>query len=217
MKRNERNYIKGNEMAKADTGEVNIHGKIYLTVARRISDFRAAHPDYQITTELVQSDDEKVIMKATIANDQGFVISTGYAEEVRKASKINSTSATENAETSAVGRCLAFYGMGGTEIASADEVAGAIAHQNNDQALEPLMKMMEVVRDNITAVALIKEIINTEEGEIDWSYFAQIWGEFTEDEKRALWIAPSKGGVFTTSERAAFKTDEFNAARKANV
>ena len=40
---------------------------------------------------------------------------------------------------------------------------------------------------------------------------------FTEDEKRALWIAPSKGGVFTTSERAAFKTDEFNAARKANV
>ena len=204
-------------MSKPDTGEVNIHGKVYLTVARRISDFRSMHPNYQITTELIQSDDEKVIMKATIANDQGFIISTGYAEEVRKASKINSTSATENAETSAVGRCLAFYGMGGTEIASADEVAGAIAHQSSDEALEPLLNMMEVVRDNMTGIALIKEIINVEEKDIDWSYLAQIWGEFTEDEKRALWVAPSKGGVFTTNERAAFKTNEFNAARKANV
>ena len=204
-------------MAKQDTGEVNIHGKTYLTVARRISDFRAVHPGYQISTELVHTDDEKVIVKATIANDQGFVIATGYAEEIRRASKINSTSATENAETSAVGRCLAFFGMGGTEIASADELANAITSQNQAESLDPLLKMMEVVRANITSVALIKEIINTPDGDIDWSYLAQIWAEFTEDEKRALWIAPSKGGVFTTEERAAFKTNEFNAARKANV
>lgn len=204
-------------MAKQDTGEVNIHGKVYLTVARRISDFRSVHPDYQITTELVQSDDEKVIMKATIANSDGFIISTGYAEEVRRASKINATSATENAETSAVGRCLAFFGMGGTEIASADEVAGAITAQNQDDALEPLIKMMEVIRDNMTSVALIKEIINVPEGEVDWHYLAQIWGELTEDQKRALWVAPSKGGVFTTAERTALKSNEFHAARKAAI
>ena len=51
-----------------------------------------------------------------------------YAEENRSFGKINKTSALENAETSAVGRALAFLGLGGSEIASADEVSTAIAH-----------------------------------------------------------------------------------------
>ena len=51
------------------------------------------------------------------------LLATGYAEEVRAASKINATSALENAETSAIGRCLSALGFGGQEYASADEVA----------------------------------------------------------------------------------------------
>ena len=33
-------------MSKKDDGVVRIHGKEYLTVARRINDFRSTHPDY---------------------------------------------------------------------------------------------------------------------------------------------------------------------------
>lgn len=112
-----------------DTGIVSIHGKEYRTVARRIEDFRSKYSSWSIQTDVVARDDAEVVVKATILDDQGRVISTGYAEESRAASKINKTSALENAETSAVGRALAFFGDAGTEIASADEVAGAIQQQ----------------------------------------------------------------------------------------
>jgi len=119
-------------MANKDTGIVSIHGKEYQTVARRIEDFRTQHPDWTIQSELLSRDNETVVIKSEILDNSGRVISTGFAEESRSASKINKTSAVENAETSAVGRALAFFGMGGTEIASADEVASAIAQQNGD-------------------------------------------------------------------------------------
>ena len=35
-------------------------------------------------------------------------------------------------------------------------------------------------------------------------------GEIADDDKKALWVAPSKGSIFTTAERAALKSDEFN-------
>ena len=112
-----------------DSGIVNIHGKEYSTVAKRVSDFRDVYKqDLSIVTELVERDEQTVVMKASILKgDQ--VLATGYAEENRASSTINRTSALENAETSAVGRALAAFGMAGTEYASADEVAQAISQQ----------------------------------------------------------------------------------------
>jgi hypothetical protein len=188
------------------TGKVKIHGKEYKTVALRVAEFRAAHPDYTIQTELIEANDVLVIMKATISNC-GVVIATGYAEEVRSASKINSTSALENAESSAVGRALAFFGLGGTEIASADEVANAIQQQNDST---PLMEHNEALQRNFASVYFIKEHLALQ----SWEAVAEAWGEITNDDKKALWLAPSKGGIFTTAERRDLKSDEFNQARK---
>jgi deoxycytidylate deaminase len=153
-----------------------------------------------------------VIVKATIAV-AGQVISTGYAEEVRSASKINRTSALENAETSAVGRALAFFGMGGSEIASADEVANAISQQNSQPAIEEINRLIahnEAWRNNSSSIYFIKEHIELK----SWEAVAEAWAEISNEDKATLWLAPSKGGVFTTAERAALKSDEFNAARK---
>ena len=188
------------------TGKVKIHGKEYKTVALRVAEFRAAHPDYTIQTELIEANDVLVIMKATISNC-GVVIATGYAEEVRSASKINSTSALENAESSAVGRALAFFGLGGTEIASADEVANAIQQQND---ATPLMEHNEALQRNFASVYFIKEHLALQ----SWEAVAEAWGEITNDDKKALWLAPSKGGIFTTAERKDLKSNEFNEARK---
>ena len=58
-------------------------------------------------------------------DNDGRRLASGYSEEVRAASKINATSALENAETSAIGRCLSALGFG-EELQickSADEVA----------------------------------------------------------------------------------------------
>lgn len=201
-------------MSKADAskGEVNIHGKVYLTVARRIDDFRKAYPDYSITSTVLHADQDYVQVRAEIANVEGRVVASGLAEEVRKASNINKTSALENAETSAVGRALAFFGMGGTEIASADEVAGAISQQKEDQASEYLMKHNDVLRDSqvLMAVAQMKESLASD----DYAYVAQVEAELDREEMVALWVAPSKGGVFTTEERTKLRSDAMNQARK---
>ena len=113
-----------------DSGIVKIHGKEYFTVAKRVGMFREKYPDYALTTEILNRDDECAVMKATIADQTGRVLATGHSEEYRHTSTINRTSALENAETSAIGRALAALGMGGTEFASADEVANAIAQQS---------------------------------------------------------------------------------------
>jgi len=113
-----------------DTGIVEIHGKQYQTVAYRVGKFRESHPMISLTTEILFRDQDEVVMIARISDEQGRVIATGHAEEQRSRSQINRTSALENAETSAIGRALASFGLGGTEFATADEVANAIHQQN---------------------------------------------------------------------------------------
>lgn len=120
-------------MTKKDT--VNIHGKEYETVASRVSRFKDANPDLCIVTKLIHHDEEKVIMRAAIRNQDGVEFASGHAEENRQASTINKTSALENCETSAIGRALAAFGMAGTEFASADEVATAISQQGSSTKL----------------------------------------------------------------------------------
>ena len=120
-----------------DTGKVNIHGKEYETVASRVARLRTDHQfDIAIQTEIVSIDESVVVMKASAVKD-GVVIGTGHAEENRQASTINRTSALENCETSAIGRCLASIGYLGTEFASADEVAQAISQQSAPGFVRP--------------------------------------------------------------------------------
>lgn len=116
------------------TGIVNIRGKEYQTVALRVQMFREHHPDYSLTTSVICRDDDCVVMQATIADPAGRIIANGHSEEYRKSSQINRTSALENAETSAIGRALAAFGMAGTEFASANEVENAIHQQGRGKA-----------------------------------------------------------------------------------
>ena len=188
-------------------GIVPIHGKQYKTVAYRVNEFRTQYPDYTVSTELVEANDTLVVMKASISNDQGRLLATGFAEEVRAASKINRTSALENAETSAIGRALAALGLAGTEYASADEVASAIKQQNDGEFLE----FMATVRENFDWIMYAKEAIANE----DWQSLAGIWADIDHDTMATLFRAPTKGGIFTTEERNACKgNDAFNQARK---
>lgn len=103
---------------------VNIHGKQYKTVAERLNEF---HKDFQyitnvsITTEVLTH--SPVVVKATIKfADKTF---TGISA-ANEAKAIEKASPYEVAETSAVGRALAFAGYAGDEIASAEELDKAI-------------------------------------------------------------------------------------------
>jgi hypothetical protein len=138
-----------------NNGKVNIHGREYETVALRVQKFKAAYPEHSLTTEVLTRDEECVVMKASIFNPEGRLVATGHAEEYRKASSINKTSALENAETSAIGRALAAFGLGGTEFATADEVANAIGQQKAQAQAAP------VVIDFLTLPDPQQELVNT--------------------------------------------------------
>ena len=108
---------------------VEIHGKQYATVAERLDKLAdATNGEYSLESEIIKFDGDIVVVKATLAVN-GFTYN-GHAYEKVGSSQINQTSALENAETSAWGRALSAYGLAGTEIASADEVANAIHQQN---------------------------------------------------------------------------------------
>lgn len=98
-------------------------GKQYTMVAQRVEAFRKhIGVDLGIETELISNTDQRVLMKASIKTPNGFIVSTGYAEEVRGSTHINKGSALENCETSAVGRALAALGLHGGEYASVNEI-----------------------------------------------------------------------------------------------
>ena len=121
--------MRGFPLANKKDGFVLIHGKEYATVAFRIFSFRKLYPDGQILTSLEVDDGEKVIMKSVIILDD-LQIATGWAEEIRGSSQINTPSALENCETSSIGRALAIAGFDTSgQIASADEVESAVEQQ----------------------------------------------------------------------------------------
>ena len=85
-------------------GVVKIHGKEYRTVAKRVADFRDAYPNHRLVTELVSADEERVVMVSKVFDTDDRLVSTGWAEERRDASKLHTTSSLEICETSACGR-----------------------------------------------------------------------------------------------------------------
>lgn len=109
---------------------MDIKGKGYVLVNERVKAFRMLYPNGIITTEIVSLADGVVVMKATISDESGCLLSTGYAYEKESSTYINKTSYIENCETSAVGRALGFLGIGiDTSIASYDEVQNAVNNQ----------------------------------------------------------------------------------------
>jgi hypothetical protein len=98
-------------------------GKMYTQVVHRMEAFRQVFgTDFGVDTTVLVDDGNKVVIKAIITNSDGMVIGSGMAEEIRGQGHVNTTSALENAETSAIGRALASIGLAGGEYASANEM-----------------------------------------------------------------------------------------------
>lgn len=107
----------------------------YATVAERLDMLYSAYPDARIITENLTTDADREkktwVVKATLfltAEDQlaGCAKATGHAFEIDGSTGANATSALENAETSATGRCLALANWNGNKnqksLASREEM-----------------------------------------------------------------------------------------------
>ena len=112
-------------------GYVEIQGRLYKTIAKRVQEFwdEHDHAHWGIVTTILENSDERVRFKAEVVcnySTGSVVVGTGHAEETREG-YINKISAVENCETSAIGRALAAVGYGGSslEYASAEEMLRA--------------------------------------------------------------------------------------------
>ena len=101
-----------------------LKGKQYAEVKERVIAFRKLYPQGFIKTDMVEYNKDEIIFKAEAyaKGNSGMldkiILATGYARE-----KTNKAFSLENCETSAIGRCLGFLGLGiSTSIASADEM-----------------------------------------------------------------------------------------------
>lgn len=140
------------EKVNSEMQLVDIKGKPYADVKERVRAFRKLYPEGCIFTEITDRDETEVIVKATISND-GKILATGYAWELRNASRLTETSMVEIAETSAVGRALGFLNLGTqTSIATAEEVKQAqkatrnqidLIIRNYNKAPDLLMEVMD--------------------------------------------------------------------------
>lgn len=111
-----------------------VSGKDYAEVNQRIKAFRSICPGGAIVTDMLSNANGVCVFRATIYDEEQRIIGTGTAYEKEGSSFINKTSYIENCETSAVGRALGMCGFGiDTSVASAEEVANAIANQNKPE------------------------------------------------------------------------------------
>lgn len=118
---------------------IDIKGGKYVQVSDRVNYFTDSYPNGSINTELVSSPNaDNIVIKAVVIPDMDKPERkfTDYAQEIVGSSFINKTSAMENASTSAVGRALAYMGIGVLDsIASVDEVNKANNRAKNSVKL----------------------------------------------------------------------------------
>jgi hypothetical protein len=127
---------------KEDHG-VDIHGKLYSLVQDRIEVFRRTFgTEYGIDTKVDYSEGfgrgAVVVATAKIISASGITVASGHACEFVGSSRFTSHSPVEVAETSAIGRALASFGLHGGEYASGDEVGAAVRKEHFQKMVGPV-------------------------------------------------------------------------------
>jgi hypothetical protein len=147
----------------------------YETVEERLAKFWKEHQDGRIYTTLVEHTLQRFIVQAAIYRTEvdAHPWTTGYAEETVSTRGVNSTSALENCETSAIGRALANAGYASKgKRPSREEMAKVNNNQPkpfteklNDKIItasedDPwTVKAVHPAQSAATAVALVQEVL----------------------------------------------------------
>jgi len=129
---------------------VNIKGKKYSTVNERHKHLLQYFPEARFNEEILFHDNERVVVKTELYISD-TIYAVGHAEEHRNANFINKTSALENCSSSALGRCIAAFGLSGSEYASAEELVNAL---NNQKGSTQKVSIKDTIKKQTTETKL---------------------------------------------------------------
>lgn len=149
----------------------------YETVEVRLEKFIKDYPDFRIATELEVCEKDRYIVKAYLfkTSTDSVAWTTGYAEEKVTDRGVNSTSALENCETSAIGRSLSAAGYAAKgKRPSREEMSKVVAKKPEKPAVAdeqdywstPVGQYNKVVDAPVTldkAIDYVTEILGTAE------------------------------------------------------
>ena len=147
----------------------------YETVEERLVKFWKDHPDGRISTTIIEHTLQRFIVSASIYRTEvdAQPWTTGFAEETVSTRGVNSTSALENCETSAIGRALANAGyVTKGKRPSREEMSKVKANEPkpfaeklNDKIITPVeddpwtVKAVEPAGTAADAVALVQDLL----------------------------------------------------------
>ena len=182
----------------------------YETVEVRLEKFIKDYPDFRVSTEMEVCEKDRYVVKAYLFKTASDSVAwtTGYAEEKITDLGVNSTSALENCETSAIGRALANAGYAAKgKRPSREEMTKVVAKKPEKPAVQdvvpeqdywttPVNDYMKVVDAPVTlekAMENVAAIIGTGEAQESPSckHGHMAWREGTKNNK--AW-----GGYFCT-------------------
>lgn len=113
------------------------------------------------------------------------------------------------AETKAKRRVtLSIAGLGFLDETEVQSIPGAESPNFDMSTGEVISPLQDAIERNRETIETIKEGIATD----NLSMASEAWYELDDEEKKAIWVAPTKGGPFTTKEREIMKTTEFREA-----
>ena len=124
----------------------------YETVEERLIKFWKDHEQGRIITTLLSGTSTQFIVRAELYKDGSELIwATGLAEETVQGRGVNSTSALENCETSAIGRALANAGYATKgKRASREEMTKVAVKANTEQVIaDTKAKLAETAKEYV--------------------------------------------------------------------
>jgi hypothetical protein len=147
----------------------------YETVEDRLTKFWKDYPDGRISTQIIEHTLQRFIIQAAIYRTEvdAQPWATGFAEETVSTRGVNSTSALENCETSAIGRALANAGYASKgKRPSREEMAKVkaaepkpFAEKLADKITMPVeddpwsTKAVEAAPSSADAIALVQDVL----------------------------------------------------------
>lgn len=146
---------------------INLKGKSYLEVKWRMVWFRQEHPDYGMSSQIIEHNIEKkyAIVKATITDSTGRVLAEGTKMEDIK----GFGDYLEKAETGAYGRALGALGYGTQFAPEFDEIVDGVENPRivdspiTPKAAPPRPQVMDLK----TAGIEFAEVVTSFEGKPD--------------------------------------------------